>query len=46
MAKSPWHFIIFTKSTNDTFIETYSLKADSIHGAKRMSLEKALQVER
>jgi len=46
MAKSPWHFIILTKSTNDTFTETYPLKADSTHRAKRTSLEKALQVER
>lgn len=45
-AKPPWHFIIFTKSTNDTFVETYSLQDDSTHRAKRMSLEKALQVER
>lgn len=46
MAKPPWHFIVFTKSTSDSFTETHSPKDDSTHRAKRMSLEKALQVER
>lgn len=46
MAKPPWHFIVFTKSTSDSFTETHSPKDDSTHGAKRVSLEKALQVER
>lgn len=34
-AKLPWHFIIFTMSTNDTLIEIHSLNDDSTHGAKR-----------
>ena len=35
MAKLPWHFIIFTKSTNDALIEIHSLNDDSTHRAKR-----------
>lgn len=32
MAKLPCHFIIFTKSTNDTLIEIHSLNDDSTRG--------------
>lgn len=34
-AKLPWHFVIFTMSTNDTLIEIHSLNDDSTHRAKR-----------